>query len=199
MKGPNLMATTIQTPVVTTTTETHYKCDHCDYKTTWLETCRKHEWENHHKGRTQTHETSAWGDDFVFRHFPDRESFDAFDAVFCAVSPDWEGPGWYKEYKYRDSCRGCDMGETTGLERIDDETSAQWITRDMVKRFEALEIMFALTLDCPPRFTVDGITWRRHFVRVPSDSISIEYATPDGIDPAPAVVIESWRVWKSER
>lgn len=179
----------------------YYQCAFCtDFRSSSHSDCVKHEWNAHWRAKARTHYESAWGEEFTFYHFTDREIFDAFAAAYCAVKPKWEGHGWYKEYTYRDTCRGCDMGETFGLKKVDDSECADWIDDGMRERAASLPVLFGLTLDCPPRFERDGIMWRRHSLHIPDESMSINYASPDKSDsPDSNAIVEAWKVWRADR
>jgi hypothetical protein len=180
-------------------TETYYKCAFCDFTSWHRDTCAEHEWTKHTMANAGVHYETAWGVDLKFWHFAERETFDGFTSAFCARTPKWEGPGWYREYTYRDYCRGCDMGETTGLEKVDDSDCAEWIDGGMRDRAAALPILFGLPLDHPIKFEHDGAWWRLRRHHLPDESMSIEFAVPEHAEVSRDALVEAWKVWRADR
>lgn len=196
---------TIQKTVVSNVT--HYKCNFCDVTRESARDCADHEWRNHVRQLTSTHTEYVYGEEVSFRYFPDESTFNAFQCVFCAVNQDWHEAGWYKVFTYRDSCMGCDMGDTTGLEHVDDDVSSKWITNVMRADVENIDIRFGsdMLADGGVEFAESGvghssIVWRHHSVFIADESFSIVYSRPEGAELLTNDdVIKAWRVWLSDR
>lgn len=192
------MPKTISIPSATATTR--HACSHCNFTSDWYDTCCKHEWAAHFKSMSKEHiEVYPGAGDADFRWFPDKECFDAFDAAFCAVSQKWEGPGWYREFRYMDMYSGCDMGMTIGLEHVDDSISSQWITTDVRRELDNIDIRFGDAMPEAGEVGEDMEIWCRHTARIAHDSIDILYATPLHKNIHPDLVYKAWRLWMRER
>lgn len=182
------------------TYEYEYECAFCGLRSHSRETCGMHEWTDHQKAKSTTRHETAWGVDLLFRHFAERDVFDSFVAAYCTVKPKWEDPGWYREYTFRDSCMGCDMGDAIGLEKVDDRECEDWVDDGMRQRAESLPLLFGLPSDHPNRFTRDGVQWRRRGRVLVDESITLNFASPADLElPDDAALVEAWKVWRADR
>jgi hypothetical protein len=190
------MTKTIEIP--STTTTTIYGCSHCSFTANLHETCCAHEWTVHYEPLTRKHTEPTSGADINFRYFPAVDCFKAFVNAHCVTSQEWEGQGWYREFRYMDTCRGCYTGMTTGLEHVVDTVSSRWITADVRRELEDLDVKFG---DAMPEAgeVCEGTTWCRHTARVERDSIDILYAAPLNKNLDPNLVYRAWCMWMHDR
>ena len=159
-----------------------------------------HERRNHVRQLTSSHTEYVYGEEVNFRYFPDEPMFNAFQCVFCAVNQDWHGAGWYKVFTYRDYCMGCDMGETTGLEHVDDDVSSKWITNAMRAEAVNIDIHFGNDMLADGDVDYEGVVWRRYSAFIADESFSIVYSRPESAESLTNdVVVKAWRVWLADR
>lgn len=200
---------------------TNHQCDYCEKLFRAYNDCARHEWEQHITHLCEHYSEYYYDTEFQFINFPDQSVFDTFCVVNCALAQDWEGPGWYRTFTYRDTCRGCDMGETTGLEFVGADPPKSWITQKQRVAAMQLEIQFgedirshspdnmwlnsqeAMVLGMSQGpfvhwWNVGDQRWEIKRLVIKEKSIEIIYAAPTDSSYSDEQVYLAWRIWKSD-
>ena len=98
------------------------------------------------------------------------------------------------------NCMGCDMGETTGLEHVDDDVSSKWITNAMRAEAVNIDIHFGNDMLADGDVDYEGVVWRRYSAFIADESFSIVYSRPESAESLTNdVVVKAWRVWLADR